>query len=124
MRYLIPLAAALALGACASMTPQQIAGTASSGLYAAATLARAGTIDEQLAPAYTTNAMVRQRAARALDAGRIDVATARAVLTQTDAARAALDAARASAVPALASAHLAVARHHIAAAESLLENPQ
>lgn len=123
MRILIALAA-LALAACAAPPPQQVAGTASSGLYAAATLARAGTIDEQLAPAYTTNAMVRQRAARALDAGRIDLPTARAVLTQTDAARAALDAARNSTAPALASAHLTVARHHIAAAEKLMETPQ
>lgn len=124
MRILIIAASAMALSACQGMTPQQMAGTASSGLYAAATLARAGTIDEQLAPAYTTNAMVRQRAARALGAGRIDVATARAVLTQTDAARAALDAARSSTAPALATAHLTVARHHIAAAEKLMETPQ
>lgn len=120
MRLMILCAAALALSACAS-TPAQIASTAQTGLYAAATLARAGTIDEQLAPAYTTNAMVRQRAARALDAGRIDVPTARAVLTQTDAARAALDTARATASPAVGAAYIAQARRHITAAERLLE---
>ena len=120
MRLMILCAAALALSACAS-TPAQIASTAQTGLYAAATLARAGTIDEQLAPAYTTNAMVRQRAARALDAGRIDVATARAVLTQTDAARTALDTARATASPAVGAAYIAQARRHITAAERLLE---
>ena len=92
MRLMILCATALALSACASTPAQiattaQIASTAQAGLYAAATLARAGTIDEQLAPAYTQNAMVRQRAARLLDAGRIDVAIARRVLTQTDAAR-------------------------------------
>lgn len=120
MRLMILCAAALALSACAS-TPAQIASTAQTGLYAAATLARAGTIDEQLAPAYTTNAMVRQRAARALDAGRIDVPTARAVLTQTDAARTALDTARATASPAVGAAYIAQARRHITAAERLLE---
>lgn len=120
MRLMILCAAALALSACAS-TPAQIASTAQTGLYAAATLARAGTIDEQLAPAYTTNAMARQRAARALDAGRIDVPTARAVLTQTDAARAALDTARATASPAVGAAYIAQARRHITAAERLLE---
>jgi hypothetical protein len=120
MRYLIPLLAALALTACAG-TPAQIATTAQTGLYAAATLARAGTIDEQLAPAYTRNAMVRQRAARQLDAGHIDIATARAVLTHTDAARTALDTARASAAPAVGAAYIALARQHITAAETLLE---
>ena len=120
MRLMILCAAALALSACAS-TPAQIASTAQTGLYAAATLARAGTIDEQLAPAYTTNAMVRQRAARALDAGRIDMPTARAVLTQTDAARTALDTARATASPAVGAAYIAQARRHITAAERLLE---
>ena len=65
--------------------------------------------------------MVRQRAARALDAGRIDVATARAVLTQTDAARTALDTARATASPAVGAAYIAQARRHITAAERLLE---
>ena len=120
MRLMILCVAALALSACAS-TPAQIASTAQTGLYAAATLARAGTIDEQLAPAYTTNAMVRQRAARALDAGRIDVPTARAVLTQTDAARTALDTARATASPAVGAAYIAQARRHITAAERLLE---
>ena len=120
MRLMILCATALALSACAS-TPAQIATTAQTGLYAAATLARAGTIDEQLAPAYTQNAMVRQRAARALDAGRIDVTTARAVLTQTDAARTALDTARATASPAVGAAYIAQARRHITAAERLLE---
>lgn len=124
MRYMIPLLAALALSACAGMTPAQIAGSTQAGLYAAATIARVGTVDEQLAPAYTRNALVRQRAARALETGRIDVGTARAVLAQTDAARAALDAARSSTAPALATAHLTVARHHIAAAEKLMETVQ
>lgn len=113
MRYLTPILAALAVSACAGMTPAQVAGNTSSGLYAAATLARAGTVDEQLAPAYTRNALVRQRAARALDAGRIDVGTARTVLGYTDAARRALDA-----------GHLATAQRAMSAAESLLETAQ
>lgn len=126
MRLMILCATALALSACASTPAQiattaQIASTAQAGLYAAATLARAGTIDEQLAPAYTQNAMVRQRAARLLDAGRIDVAIARRVLTQTDAARTALDTARASASPAVGAAYIALARQHITAAATLLE---
>ena len=120
MRILIATAA-LALTACAGMTPQQIAGTASSGLYAAATIAQAGTVDERLAPAYTSNAMARQRAARMLADGRLDVATARAVLARTDAARTALDAARLAPTPAALEQHIATAREHIAAAEHLME---
>ena len=123
MRTLIATAA-LALSACAGLTPQQIAGTASSGLYAAATIAQAGTVDERLAPAYTSNAMARQRAARMLADGRLDVATARAVLARTDAARAALDLARTAATPAARDAHLAAARDHIATAEHLMELPK
>lgn len=123
MRYLIPALAALALAACAG-TPAQIATTAQTGLYAAATIARAGTVDEQLAPGYTRNAIARQRAARLLAAGRIDVATARAVLTRTDAARGALDAARASASPAAVADHIAAAQRHIGAAEALMETAQ
>lgn len=119
MRTLI-VTAALALSACA-MTPQQLAGTASSGLYAAATIAQAGTVDERLAPAYTSNAMTRQRATRLLSERRIDTATARAVLTRTDAARTALDAARLAPTPAALEQHIATAREHIAAAEHLME---
>ena len=120
MRTLIATAA-LALSACAGMTPQQIAGTAQSGLYAAATLAQAGTVDERLAPAYTSNAMARQRATRLLSERRIDTATARAVLARTDGARTALDAARLAPTPAALEQHITTAREHIAAAESLME---
>ena len=123
MRILITLVA-LALSACAGMTPQQVTGAASTGLYAAATLAQAGTVDEHLAPAYTSNAMARQRAARMLQDGRIDAAAARAVLARTDAARTALDLARAAATPAAREAHLAAARDQIVAAESLMELPK
>lgn len=124
MRYMIPLLAALALSACAGMTPAQIAGSTQAGLYAAATIARVGTVDEQLAPAYTRNALVRQRAARALETGRIDVGTARTVLGYTDAARRALDAARVAATPVQVAGHLATAQRATSAAESLLETAQ
>ncbi len=120
MRILIATAA-LALSACAGMTPQQLAGTAQSGLHAAATIAQAGTVDERLAPAYTSNAMARQRAARLLSERRIDTATARAVLTRTDAARTALDAARLAPTPAALEQHITTAREHIAAANALME---
>jgi len=121
MRRILIATAALALSACAGLTPQQIAGTASSGLYAAATIAQAGTVDERIAPAYTSNAMARQRAARMLQDGRIDTATARAVLTSTDAARTSLDAARLAPSPAALEQHINTAREHIAAANALME---
>jgi len=121
MRILIASLAALALTACAGMIPQQIAGTASSGLYAAATIAQAGTVDERLAPAYTSNAMARQRATRLLSERRIDTATARAVLARTDAARTALDAARMAMTPAALEQQITAAREHIAAANALME---
>lgn len=121
MRLLIASLAALALSACAGMTPQQIAGAASSGLYAAATIAQAGTVDDRLKPAYTSNALARKRATELHADGRIDDATFRAVLTRTDAARTALDAARLAPTPATLEQHLTTAREQIAAAEALME---
>lgn len=99
MRILIAIAAALTLAACATPAPAPPATLAPApgraAVVAAATLSW-GPFEDLLAPAYTRNAVVRQRAARALDAGRISVEQARQVLHHTDAARADLDAARES----------------------------
>lgn len=94
MRALIVLMIAFALSACA--TPQSVPITAkSSGSVAGfATLARFGTYEMELAPAYTRLAALRHRAARDLDAGRITVDTAIAVQSLADQSRSKLDAAR------------------------------
>jgi len=120
MRILITLVA-LALGACAGMTPQQVTGAASTGLYAAATIARAGTVDEQIAPEVTRARMIVLRTAALVKRGRLDPATAREVLASTDAAVADLAAGGTAATPAAAAVHLAGARAQLAAAEKLLE---
>lgn len=98
MRILIFLAALL-LGACATQpTAQQIAtdlspAAATSASYGAATLSW-GPLEDELAPAYTRNAMIRHRAARAVTRGEITRAQAIAVLRFTDEARESLDIAR------------------------------
>lgn len=121
MRILIASIAALALSACAGMTPQQIAGTASAGLSAAATLARSGTVEERIAPVVSRNALSRQRSTAMLRDGRIDPASFRVVFAHHEAARAALDAAAVAPTAAAVDAHLAAAVEQIAAAEKLME---
>lgn len=87
--------AALALAACATAPEAPLpAARGLSGSYAAATLSWSP-LEDALAPAYTRNAMLRERAARALTRGQITKARAIAVLEHTDRARAALDDARA-----------------------------
>ena len=121
MRLLIASLAALALSACAGMTPQQIAGTAHSGLYAAATIAQAGTVDARLAPTVTRARRIVERATRMHADGRIDSPTARTVRAHTDAAVSEIRAGRA-ALPAQVDAHIAAARTQLDTAESILES--
>lgn len=130
-RSLIALAAAVALAGCAASlpatqtTPVQARSTASVSGFA--TLALWGTWESELAPAYTRLAALRHRAANALQAGRIDVATAIDVQALADQARAKLDASRrgsATAPSADQRVLLVEARHLIYRAEQRLENPQ
>ena len=123
MRYLTAVLCALALAACATPAdPPQLAATGATGIIAAATLAEWGTVEMSLAPAYTRNAIARQRAARALGTGKISADTARQILAATDAARTALDAGRTT--PADLAAHLATAAAATDHAEQLLEPTQ
>lgn len=111
MRTLIASLAALALSACAGMTPQQIAGTASSGLYAAATLAQVGTIDERLAPIVTRAEMIVMRTRLRLQNGvMIGPDAAAGVLARTDAAVSAIQSARTAPTAAQREQHIAAAQ--------------
>lgn len=110
MRTLIASLAALALTACAGMTPQQIAGTAQSGLYAAATLAQVGTIDERLAPMVTRAEMIVMRMRLRLQNNVIGPDAAAGVLARTDAAVAAIQAARTAPTAAQREQHIAAAQ--------------
>lgn len=110
MRLLIASLAALALSACAGMTPQQIAGAAQSGLYAAATLAQVGTIDERLAPMVTRAEMIVMRTRLRLQNGAIGPDAAAGMLARTDAAVAAIQAARAATTAAQREQHIAAAQ--------------
>lgn len=94
MRALIITIAALALVACATPPATPMAGTASGSISGFATIARWGTYEMELAPAYTRLAALRHGAAQALSRGRITVATAIEVQEVADVARASLDAAR------------------------------
>ncbi|MCP5340543.1 MAG: hypothetical protein H7A16_10260 [Sinobacteraceae bacterium] len=94
----IGVLAAILVSACASdpnVRADQTAKVArvTATVIAAATLS-ADDFGDRLAPVYTRNAMIRARATRALDAGRITVAQAEHVLRHTDRARQMLDDAR------------------------------
>lgn len=91
MRRALLIAAALALSACASQQVTPLQATSPSSVSGFATIAQWGTWEADLAPAYTRLAALRHRAARALDAGRINVDTAIAIQANADRARAALD---------------------------------
>lgn len=86
----------LMLAACTTAPPAPLSAASASGAFGAATVSQWGTVEDVLAPLYTSNAMTRMRAVRALTAGRITRDQARAVLAHTDRARAVLDAARTS----------------------------
>lgn len=121
----IALAAALALSACASpVTVTQTKAAAPASVSGFATLAVFGTWEMELAPAYTRLAAVRHRAARLLDQGRINVATAQAVQDYADRARRLLDLSRrgnAAEPTLLQRLQLDQAAAHIADAEHLME---
>lgn len=89
--------AGMLLAACATTSPPvAVSARSTAGAFGAATIAQWGTVEEVLAPLYTSNAMTRMRAVRALSDGRITKDQARAVLDHTDRARAVLDSARRS----------------------------
>lgn len=125
MRLFI-LAAALALGACASQpAPPTLAGSgAASGIVLFGTLAPAGSFEWQAAPAYTALAALRHRAARELRRGRIDAGTARETQRRADAVRRDLDSALAierAGDRTMAGALLAAAARALKDAETYLE---
>lgn len=94
MRVLLILAALAALAGCATPAPTPVAGSGSGGVVGAATIARWGTWEMDLAPAYTRLALARHNAAVALTRGRITVDTAVQVQAIADQARALLDRSR------------------------------
>lgn len=82
------------LPACATPTAVPLQAAASTdGIMGAATLARTGTCEMDIAADMTALVIYRQRAARAVTRGQITVAQARQVQTLADSARADLDAA-------------------------------
>lgn len=100
MRLLLIAVAALMIAACQTAPP---AGEANSltatpsngtkGFYGYATLGNTAA-ELELAPLFTTNALIRRTAARRLRGGRIDVGAAEQVQAMADRARALLDEAR------------------------------
>ena len=98
MRKILLAITILMLTACAlAPAPQDpLSASVSSGAIGAATLAPWGSVESALSPLYTSNAMTRMRAVRALSNGHITKDQARAVLAHTDRARAVLDTARTS----------------------------
>lgn len=91
MRYLVAAIAALLLAGCAAAPQPMEAHGRGRVVIGAATLATLGTFEWHAAPAYTQLALLRQRAARRLNDGRITVDLARRIQTAADAARAELD---------------------------------
>lgn len=126
-KTLIAIAAAVALAACASPVVTPIKAAAPASVSGFATLAVFGTWEMELAPAYTRLAAARHRAARALDAGHIDVDTAEVIQQSADQARRLLDDSRrgsAQTPTLLQRAQLAEAQRLIAALETRLEEKQ
>jgi hypothetical protein len=126
-KSLIALAVAALLSACSTAPAVPLQATASSSVTGFATLALWGTWESELAPAYTRLAVLRHRAARALQDGRIAVATAIEIQASADQARAKLDASRrghATEPTADQRMLLVEARHLIYRAEQRLENNQ
>lgn len=124
MRRILIIAAALALSACAVQPATPLQAASHGNIAGFATIAQWGHWESELAPVYTRLAALRHRAARALDAGRIDVDTAIAIQATADRARAALDDSRRG--PArdptlLQRAQLAEAQRLIGVAENLME---
>ena len=120
---LLALCGALLVGACttASVKQMDVAGAVPVRVLGAATLARAGTCEVDVAAVWSGLSLSRQRAAEQLQGGRITVAQARQVQALADAARVDLDAACPNDRAALDAARLAKARQSIAAAGQILE---
>ena len=119
------IAMVFALAACSSVPPVPLKAVGQSSFSGFATLALWGEWESELAPAYTRLAAVRHRAARQLDAGKVDVATAISVQQSADRARVLLDDSRRgdTKTPTLLQrAQLAEAQRLIASAEKLLEH--
>jgi hypothetical protein len=117
-------ALALALAGCASAPAAQVTASGGAGVTGFATLSLWGTWEMDLAPAYTRLAALRHRAARALIAEKIDVATAIEIQKTADKARALLDESRRGDLKTPTDqqrAGLAEALRLIASAEQLLE---
>ena len=124
-KILLAAVLAVSLAACATPQPAPLAAYARGHVTGVATLAIWGTWEMELAPAYTRQIVLLNRATRALEAGQIDVATAIEIRTAADRARQLLDASRrghATQPTALQRASLADAQHQLYLAEQLLEN--
>lgn len=85
------IAIGMTLSACTTVAPPPLAATGTATPAGFATLALWGEWESDLAPAYTRLAVLRHRAARLLDARRIDVAVAIAIQAEADRARNLLD---------------------------------
>lgn len=124
----IALAIAALLSACAAAPqPAPVAATARANVSGVATLAVWGTWEMELAPAYTRQIVLLNRATRALEAGQIDVGTAVQIRDHATRARQLLDASRrgnATQPTALQRASLADALHQLYLAEQFLEQSQ
>lgn len=88
---LIAIGMTVTVTACTTVAPPPLAATGTASPAGFATLALWGEWESDLAPAYTRLAVLRHRAARMLDARRIDVAVAIAVQAEADRARNLLD---------------------------------
>lgn len=118
------IALAFAMAACTAVPQTPIKAAGQGNITGIATLALWGGWESELAPAYTRLAAVRHRAARLLNADKIDVDTAIAVQQTADQARVLLDQSRrgqAKTPTDQQRAQLANAQRLIAIAESLLE---
>lgn len=94
MTRLLLIALAFAMAACTTSPVAPIQATGQGNITGIATLALWGEWESELAPAYTRLAVVRHRAARLLNNGKITVDTAIAVQKTADQARALLDQSR------------------------------
>jgi len=125
MLRILLISLVLALSACTSAPPAPLKAAGQGSVAGFATLALWGEWESELAPAYTQLAVVRHRAAKALDAGKISVDTAIAIQQAADQARQLLDESRrgdAKEPTLLQRAQLAEAKRLIVTAETLLEN--
>lgn len=125
LTLIIAAASVALLAACATPRPAPLSGDAATGpIISAGTLALVGTCEMDIAADMAALVIYRQRAARALSRGQIDLDAARRVQALADIARGHLDAACPNAAATLNTAERQLARAVIRDIGAIMERKQ